>query len=133
MLKLEKEFEPDSAVTNLERRKSLRFSNALPVEYWQTDNQEIRLGFTSNISEGGLMISLAEQMEVTEKLRLKIFFISGRDLRTLDVIEVTGKVVWSEPDVDEVGYYQIGIEFENISPKDAESLRIFLTHFGGRY
>lgn len=130
MIRLERGIKPDFRITNLDRRKYPRFSNALPVEYWQLGNPEIRLGFTTNISKGGLMTSLTEQMEVRKKLRLKIFFISGRDLRTLDVMEVTGKVVWSRPDMDQAGYNRIGMKFENIAPREAKSLGNFLSHFG---
>jgi Tfp pilus assembly protein PilZ len=103
------------------------------IEYRQVDNSRVSIGYANNICEGGLMISLTDQPAVGEGLQLKIFFVSGRNLRTVDAIEVTGRVVWSKPATPKVGYYQIGLKFENISPEDVESLRRFLNHFGKRY
>jgi c-di-GMP-binding flagellar brake protein YcgR len=133
MYKLKRETTPDFMIPGLDRRKYPRFSNPLPVEYRQVDESRVRLGYANNICEGGLMISLTDQPAVGEGLQLKIFFVSGRNLRTVDAIEVTGRVVWSKPATPKVGYYQIGLKFENISPEDVESLRRFLNHFGKRY
>lgn len=38
MIKLEGRIRPDLKIASLERRKSSRFSNELPVEYWQFNN-----------------------------------------------------------------------------------------------
>jgi Tfp pilus assembly protein PilZ len=116
-----------------DRKKYPRFSNALPIEYRRLDSSRVSLDYTTNISEGGLMVSLAEQMAVGERLRLKIFFVSGRNLRSLDAIAVTGKVIWVNPDVGRIGHYRTGMEFEDISSKDLESLKRFLNHFGDHY
>jgi hypothetical protein len=133
MFKLHRETTLDFTIPGPDRRKYPRFSNPLPVEYRQVDDPTVRLGYANNICEGGMMISLAEEMAVGEGLQLKIFFVSGRNLKTVDGIEVPGRVVWSKPDTPKVGYYQIGMEFKNISPRNVESLRGFLTHFGERY
>ncbi len=116
-----------------ERRRRPRFSNALPVEYWQTDNPKIHLAKTVNICETGLMASLSEKIAVGETLRLKIFVISGRDLRTLHAIDVTAKVIWTKPDAEKIGNYQTGMQFENISLKDLQRLKNFLYILGDPY
>jgi c-di-GMP-binding flagellar brake protein YcgR len=116
-----------------DRRKYPRFSNALPIEYRQPDSARVRRGYTSNISEGGLVVSLTEQITVGERLRIKIFFVSGRDLRTTDAIEIIGKVTWVNSDLERIGEYRTGIEFEDITPKNLEILKRFLDHFGDHY
>jgi len=116
-----------------DRRKNPRFSNALPIEYRQSDSSRVRRGHTTNISEGGLTVSLTEQIAVGERFRLKIFFVSGRNLRTTEAIEVTGKIMWVNLDVERIGEYRTGMEFEDISSKDLESLKRFLNHFGDHY
>ena len=70
-------------------------ARSLPTEYRELDNSKVPFGYITNISEGGLMVSVTEKMRVGEKLRLKIFFISGDDLVSLDAIEVGGSVVWA--------------------------------------
>jgi Tfp pilus assembly protein PilZ len=114
-------------------RKSPRFSNAFPMEYRHIDSPQIRLAHNSNISEGGLLVSLPEEMEVGERLRLKITLFPDRPLNDFNALEVTGRVVWVITDVGKVGGYQTGLEFEAISPENLENLRGFLTHFGDRY
>jgi hypothetical protein len=116
-----------------DRRKYPRFSNALPIEYRQPDSSRIRRGYTSNISEAGLTVSLTEQIAVGERFRIKIFFVSGRDLRTTDAIEIIGKVIWVNSDLERMGEYRTGIEFEDITPKNLESLKHFLDRFGDQY
>jgi len=78
-------------------------------------------------------VFLTEQIAVGERLRIKIFFVSGRDLRTTDTIEILGKVIWAESDLERIGEYRTGIEFEDITSKDLESLKRFLDHFGDHY
>lgn len=133
MIRLGREPEPDFKITDLDRRKYPRFSNALPIEYWPAGNSKIRLGYTTNISEGGLRVSLPEQMNLGEKLRLNIYFFSDRHLTTFHTIEVTGRVVWTKTDAEKAGYECIGMEFEEISPENLDSLREFLNHFGDRF
>jgi c-di-GMP-binding flagellar brake protein YcgR len=123
----------DSAATDFERRKYPRFSNALRIEYWQTDNLQVRLGHTTNISEDGLMASLPGRFEVGEKLGIKIFFVSSRDLISVDAIQVTASVVWANPDTENVGHHRIGMKLEEITPEGREALSHFLNHFGECY
>ena len=75
---------------HLERRKRPRFLYALPIEYWRINSSKRRPGHSVNIGECGLMVSLSEQIEVGEKLKVKIFFIDGPDLNS---IEATVKII----------------------------------------
>ena len=133
MDKLANRISRQSETSGLERRKYPRFSNALPIEYRQADNPQARLGYTKNICEGGLMASLPDRFRVGEKLRIKIFFVSSRDLISLDSIEVMASVVWAEADKENAGHHRNGMKFEEIAPEDRDALRHFLNRFGQRY
>ena len=62
---------------NFERRKHPRFSLNLPVEYWQTVDSKSHPGRTKDISEGGILLYLPEEIEIGKNLRLKLFIDSG--------------------------------------------------------
>lgn len=109
-----------------EKRKCPRFSSALPIEYWRIDSSKSRLGHTINIGEGGLLVSLPDQIEVDEKLRVKIFFSSGPDL---DSIEAVVRVVWSNIDAGKESYYRLGLNFVDISRAAIRRVRRFLSLF----
>ncbi len=129
MVKEKREIEPGFKTSGFERRRCPRFETALPIEYGRIDSPKRRSGHTANISESGSMISLPEQIEAGKELRLKIFFSLGPDLNT---IEVTGKVVWANIDMERKGYYRIGLKYEDISPEDVDRLRSLLNRFGDR-
>jgi len=116
-----------------DKRKHFRFSNALPIEYRRIDDPKVLITKTTNICESGLMASLSERIGVDEKLLLKIFFPTGRDLRMLDAIGVIAKVIWTKPDEEKMGYYRTGMKFEDISAKDLERLKNFLYLFQNGY
>lgn len=120
----EKETKPRFGTVNFERRKHPRFSVDLPVEYWQIKNDsKSHPGRTVDISEGGLLLYVSDQMEIGHNLRLKLFFDSGVELKT---IESRVQVVWKELRFEEAGSYRIGVKFLDISPEDLERLRSFL-------
>lgn len=110
-----------------EKRKSPRSLAALPLEYGPINSNKSRPGHTVDISEGGVMVALPEQIGVGEKLRLKISFSIGPELHS---ISTTGKAVWWIPKREETGHHRYGLEFEDISSEDLEKLRSFLTNFG---
>ena len=53
---------------NFERRQHPRFSINLPVEYWKIDRSISALSRTGDISEGGLLLYISEQIEVGQEL-----------------------------------------------------------------
>ena len=117
-------------VPDFERRRHPRFSAALPIEYGRIENPKNGPGHTTDISESGLMASLPERLRVGEKLRLKIFLSVGAGL---NAITGTGRIVWSNADMEKEGYYRHGMEFEDFSPQDLEKLKGFLNRFGDCY
>ena len=125
MEKEEKESKPRFGTANFERRKHPRLSVNLPVEYWQLNNPKSHPGRTVDISEGGLLLYISEEIEIGQNLRIKLFFDSGLKLKT---IEAQVQVVWKDFRLGKDGYYRIGVRFVDISPEDMEKLRSFVSN-----
>lgn len=120
----EKEAKTHYGILNVERRKYPRFSVDLPVEYYRIDSTTGLAGRAYNFSEGGLLIYFQEQMEIGQRLRLRLFFSMGSKLNT---IELLVEVVWVDIHIDEGwGDYRSGVKFVDISPDDITKLKSFL-------
>jgi c-di-GMP-binding flagellar brake protein YcgR len=109
--------------TDFERRRHPRFPVGLPIEYWQIHKSKSRPARTIDVSEGGLLIHLSEQLEIGQKLRLNLFSDSGPDLNP---IEALVQVVWKDIHLGEGGDYRTGVKFVDISWKDKDELKNFL-------
>ncbi len=106
---------------DFENRRHPRFSIHLPIEYCRFKSYTTHIG---NISEGGLMIYLPEEMDVGQYLRLKLFFSSDSEL---DTIKILAEVVWKDNRSSERReYYPVGVKFVDISSEDEIKLRHFL-------
>jgi len=120
----EKVTKPRTAIVNFERRIYPRFNVDLPIEYYRID---LSISYTCraiNTSEGGLLIHFPEQMDIGQHLRIKLFFASGSEL---DTIEVLAEVVWMDIHLGEGwGDYRCGVKFIDISPEDMRKLKNFL-------
>ena len=106
-----------------ERRKHPRFPLDLPVEYWEGDNSTSHPSRTGDVSEGGLLLYLAQEREIGKKLRLRLFINSGVDFIS---IEALGEVVWKDLPLGGKGEHRIGVKFVDISENDKATLRNFL-------
>ena len=125
----EKETKPRTGVVNFERRKYPRFSVDLPIEYSRIDSPISHTGRGLNISEGGLLIYFPEKMDLSQYLRLKLFFPLGSKLST---IEVLAEVVWMDIHLGESwGDYRCGVRFIDISPEDMTKFKKFLSSLSG--
>jgi hypothetical protein len=111
----------------VERRNRPRFLIELPVEYIRANDSRIRPGHTVDFSEDGFMVTVSEQMEIGEQLRMKIYFSSGLSFIT---IEAVVKIVWVDKEIKEDGYDRFGVRFVHISPADRERLTGFLNLYG---
>lgn len=124
MKKEEKETKPHVGVVNLERRGYPRFAVDLPIEYCRIDSSGSSAGRVINASEGGLLVYLPERMEIGQRLRLKLFFTSGSDLNT---IEMLTEVVWMDIHLGKGwGDYRLGTRFIDICSEDWTRLQHFL-------
>ena len=120
----EKEAKPRYGIAVLERRKYRRFSVRLPIEYYRVDSPTNQTAQTLDASEGGLQILFSEQMEIGQNLNLKLFFSSGSELNT---IEMLAEVVWMNTELSEgKKQYRSGVRFIKISPEYMTKLKHFL-------
>jgi hypothetical protein len=119
----EKETLSGFGTVNFERRKHPRIAVNLPVEYWKVNETRIRAGCTGDISEGGVLLHLPEQMEIGQELRLRLFVDSGLDFLS---IEALAQVVWKDLNIKNEGGCRVGVEFLDISAKDMCNLKNFL-------
>jgi c-di-GMP-binding flagellar brake protein YcgR len=114
---------------NFERRKYPRCNIDLPIEYNRSDSF-INVGKATNASEGGLLLSLSEPLEMGQHLKVKLFFSEGSEL---SIIEILVQVVWKEIQLREGGGdYRTGVRFVYISPQDLEKLKNFINKLSGR-
>ena len=124
MTKEKKGPKPRYGTVSFERRKYPRFHVDLPIEYSPIDSSIGHTGKALNISEGGLLLHFPEQMDIGQYIRLKLFFSSGSELNT---IEVLAEVVWVDIHLDK-GWrdYRCGVNFIDVSPEDLTKLKNFL-------
>ena len=93
------------------------------MEYGRTDSS-IQHGRVFNLSEGGLLLYLPEQIEIGEHLVLKLFLPSGSKLQTGEILV---QVAWVDIRLEnEWGDYRTGVRFADISQDDLNDLRNFL-------
>ena len=117
---VEKYTKPRIDVIDFENRRYPRFDIHLPVEYYQIRSS---ITHTGNISEGGLLIYFPEETDVSQYLRLKLFFPLGPELNT---IKVLAEAVWMDLS-KHPEHYPYGVKFVDISPGDWTKLRNFLS------
>jgi c-di-GMP-binding flagellar brake protein YcgR len=109
---------------NFERRKHPRCSIDLPVEYGWIGSFKNRPGRTGDLSEGGLLLYLPEEIEVGQDLWLKLFMGTERELKS---IEATVQVVWRDfLGAEKNEFRRVGVKIMDISPEDMGKLENFL-------
>lgn len=115
---------PRTGIANLEKRRYPRFTVNLPIEYYQIDSFINHAGRTINAGEGGLLVYLPEQIDIGQHLKIKLFFSSGSDLNTIEMI---AEVVWTDIHLEESwGNYRYGVRFINISSEDMSRFKNLL-------
>ena len=119
---VEKYTKPWIRVINFENRRYPRINIHLPIEYYRIKSS---ITHTGDISEGGLLIYFPEKMDVSQYLRLKLFFSLGSEL---NIVKVLAEVVWMDNRFSkDRENYPYGVKFIDISPEDEIKLRNFLT------
>jgi c-di-GMP-binding flagellar brake protein YcgR len=111
-------------VAKLEERKDPRFFVNLPIEYYRIESPVRAAGPLLNVSEGGVMAYVPEQLKVGQYLLLKLFFSRGSDL---EIVELLSEVIWAENQGQEKDY-RCGLRFVNINPENMSKLNDFLNN-----
>ncbi len=118
-----REKKPGYGTVNFEKRKHPRFNVDLPVEYVRTE-LSIQQGRAFNVSEGGLLLYLPEQIEIGQHLALKLFLPSGSKWQPAEILV---QVIWVDIHLEkEWGDYRTGVRFADISLDDLNKIRDFL-------
>jgi len=120
----EKERKFHYGIVNFERRKHPRFNINLPIEYSPVPSSVSHPARALNVSEGGLLVYLSEKVEMGQLLHLKLFFPSGSELNSVELI---AEVVWRDIHLGkDWGDHRCGIRFIDISPEGLTQLKKFL-------
>ena len=108
---------------NFEKRRHPRFNIDLPVEYGRAESS-IQHGRVFNLSEGGLLLYLPEQIWIGEYLVLKLFLPSDSKLQTSEILV---QVVWVDiRQENKWRDYRTGVRFADISLDDLNGIKNFL-------
>jgi len=120
--------EKRDASLNSEKRKHPRFNVDLPIKYGRTQ-LFLKYARAVNASQGGLLLRLPEEIEVGQRLALKLFFPSPSELNT---IKASVQVVWMDLHMrkDWSWDYETGVRFVDICTEDMTVLRNFLINVG---
>jgi hypothetical protein len=102
------EIDPTYYYTRDGRRKHRRFQVDFPIEYAKSE-LVVKNGRAVNASEGGLLLHLPEEMEVGQRLALKLFFPSHSEPNT---IETSVQVVWMGIHLRKDWAWIIGLELD---------------------
>jgi c-di-GMP-binding flagellar brake protein YcgR len=108
-----------------ESRKHPRALLNLPVEYYATNPTAPRLGHTSDLSPGGVLLNIPEKLAIGQSINLAIFVSLDK---TLETIKVNSQVVWVagvEPD----GSFRSGMKFTDLSANDRHKLEKFIEKY----
>lgn len=89
------------------RRHRRRLLN-LPIEYFSTNKNIGRGGFTLNVSEEGLSVDLPEKLEVGQNLELTLHAAHGS-------IEMVAKVIWVRPPAGKGETHRSGMSIAKLS------------------
>ena len=121
----ERETKSHSEIAVSEKRRHPRVDLDLTIEYYRTNSRFSHSGRLMNASEGGLLIYFPEQMEIGERLKLKLFRMLGPAVNSIGPL---GEVVWVDPHLDETWLdYQSGVKFIEISQEDLKRLKHFFS------
>ena len=119
----EQEKKTRMGIATFEKRRHPRFLLDLPLEYYPEDSSGVCTGRTGNASKGGLLVYLAEQPDLGQHLRVKLFFTLGKELVAISALS---EVVWINTYFGKEGDYQCGLRFTEISSEDLQKLESFL-------
>jgi c-di-GMP-binding flagellar brake protein YcgR len=121
----EKENSPHFGLANFERRQHPRFLINLPVEYSRLDQSGNRPAQTADVSEGGLLLHVSDELDIGQGLKITLFIDSGSGLKP---IKAKGKVVWKDYQFGKDGSHRVGVNFLEIKPEHQKTLKNFLSN-----
>jgi len=112
-----------SIAAKSEKRRHHRLSVRLPIEYFLIESSCPRLGYTVDVSEGGLLMHVPEKLRVGQNLKIKFYYASAS---RIDCIQALGEVIR----VDSLGKsgkeYKCAVKFVDLPCGILKQLQNFL-------
>jgi hypothetical protein len=120
----EQEATPSYGVLYFEKRRCPRYTVLLPIEFHRIGSSAGTSSQVLDVSEGGLLLDLSEQMEIGQHLRVRLFLSMGPKP---DIIELVSEVVWVQAHIGGRRWmYRTGVKLADISPGHLTHLKAFL-------
>jgi c-di-GMP-binding flagellar brake protein YcgR len=115
-----------------EKREHRRFDVDLPIRYGRT-NLLFKFARAVNASQGGLLLRLPEEVNIGQRLALKLFFPSPLNSE-FNTVETSVQVVWMDIHLrkDRTWDYQTGVKFIDLSQENKNKLKNFLWNVAGK-
>jgi len=107
-----------------EKRKHLRLSLRLPMEYSFPESSHLRLAYMVDICEGGLLMYTPENLGIGQNLSFKFYYDSAAGL---DYIQTPGEVIRVDRSGISGKEYRCAIRFSDLPAEFLKKLRKFLT------
>ena len=98
-----------------EKRRDLRIKENLPIRYESIPRAKFGNALSQDISEGGVRLTLDEFIPKLSKMLLMINLMPNK------LVELNAEVRWAER-VSHSYHYQVGLEFQDISPDARRSI-----------
>lgn len=111
-----------------EKRKHPRLFVELPLDYSRKGKKTDFGGIVKNASEGGILVSLPEKIDVGELLKIDIYFAKGLELQT---VQGLAKIVWADLAAKETWReHRYGLEFHSMPEDTIQKLKNLLKEAG---
>lgn len=122
---------PGKGVFFVERRSHPRIRVELPFDYSLIENGKVHRGIAADASEGGLLVHMAEAVELGALLKIEILFTKELELTTIHAIT---KVIWCDLAARESwAEYCYGLQFLSFLKGDLNKLKKLLKEVGQRH
>jgi c-di-GMP-binding flagellar brake protein YcgR len=105
-----------------ERRAYPRFRMELPMIYEVQPEGPAKSGRTLNASQGGLAVNLPEPVAPGTRMSVRLHL---SDPKAPQLLEIVGRVIWSEEISQQPAQYRIGLAFEDVTPDTLALLKRF--------
>ena len=106
-----------------DKRRHLRLSLHLPLEYSFPESSPLRFAYMGDICEGGLLMYTPQKMDIGQNLRVKFYYDSAAGM---DCIQALGEVIRVEKLRTSGKDYRCGVSFSDMPPDYLKKFRKFL-------
>lgn len=102
------------------KRRHIRLSLRLPMEYSFPESSRHRLAYTVDLCEGGLLMYTPEKLEIGQNLRVKFYYDSAAGL---DCVQALGEVIRVDRLEKSGKGYRCAVRFVDLSSDILKKLR----------